>query len=183
MSAFRFIRFICSSAARVLPHGEMTTDCFCGSGGLPAELAEIFSGFCDAFHPGQTHRRLILLDDYPFCTCVYGGGKDCGHVLHTTAARTELERGGLVVLLIVVQTDEGVEMLRELAAHVEVLQMNHRRATRVFAHEICRIFSADIDPAGVQLRLEIGSRNLLVENIETVFAVNLLEFKVVVVVE
>ena len=61
--------------------------------------------------------------------------------------------------------------------------MNDRCATVVLSYVFSRIFAADVYPAGVKLRLEIFRGNLLVENIKTVFAVDLLEFKVVVVVE
>ena len=61
--------------------------------------------------------------------------------------------------------------------------MNDRCATVVLSYVFSRIFATDVYPAGIKLRLEIFRGNLLVENVKTVFAVDLLEFKVVVVVE
>ena len=147
--------------------------------GLPADGLEVFAACLDAFHSGETHGGFVLFNNDVLCAGSNGCFEDRGHILHAVTDRTEFERGGFVVLFFFIDADESVEVLRELAAHVEVLEVNDRGSAVVLCDVFCGNFAADVDPAGVKFGFEEFLRYSLVEDIETVFAVNLGEFEVV----
>ena len=69
------------------------------------------------------------------------------------------------------------------AAHLEILEMDYGRPAGVFHYVFRGVDARNLDPAGVYLGLKQVGGDGRIEHVEGVFAVELNEFKIVVMIE
>ena len=103
--------------------------------GILLERLKVLDADLSALERILAHARLVLLNNKPLAAGSLGSRDDSRDILNTLTKRTELE-SSVLLLLILVETDQSVRITLLLTLNIEILKVNYRSTTAILL-KIC----------------------------------------------